>query len=160
MLSPHWSVALSLFSQRVHYFHLFPGWQSCDHYHILVGAPVCSCSDWAEDLQGDMPDFPWKPPFPVNIVTIWKDYFLFNFPATFDLLAAAGSRLRVTATLSSSPCKVDTHCAPPITGRLPREAGDRAGTGRNRLGLSAELLELHWFFLRKCSLIYAIVFNY
>lgn len=57
------------------------------------------------------------------------------FPAIFDLIAAAGSRLRVTATLSSSPCKVDTRCAPPITGRVPREVGDRADMGRNRLVL-------------------------
>lgn len=48
------------------------------------------------------------------------------FPAIFDLIAAAGSHLRVTTTLSSSPCKVGTHCAPPITGRVPREAADRA----------------------------------
>jgi len=62
------------------------------------------------------------------------------FPAIFDLIAAAGSHLRMTTTLSSSPCKVDTDCVPAITGRVPREVGDRADMGGKRLVLSAERL--------------------
>lgn len=137
-----WIVNLSLFFKCVHYFHLFPGLQNCGHYHILIGAPVCSCYDWAEGLQDYMLDFPWKPLFPVNIVAIWKDYFLMSlsiFPAIFDLIAAPGSHLRVT-TVSSSPCKGNTHCAPSITDRVPREVGDRPDTGRKRLILSTDRL--------------------
>lgn len=132
-----WKVNLFLFKKKsFHYFHLFPGLQNCDHYHISIGAPVCSCHDWAEGLQDYMLDLPWKPLFPVNIVAIWRDYFLMSlsiFPAIFDLIAAAGSHLRVTTALSSSPCKVDTHCAPHITVRVLRELRDRADMGREEI---------------------------
>lgn len=127
-----WIVNLSLFLKCVRYFRLFPGLQNCDHYHISIGAPVCSCYDWAEGLQDYMLDFPWKPLFPVNIVAILKDYFLMSlsfFPAIFDLIAAAGSHLRVTTTLPSSACKGDTHCAPFIPGRVSREVEDRPEIG-------------------------------
>lgn len=62
------------------------------------------------------------------------------FPAIFDLIAAAGSHLRMTTTLSSYPCKVDTHCDPPITDRFLREVGDRTDMEGKRLVLSAERL--------------------
>lgn len=81
------------------------------------------------------------------------------FQAIFDLIAAAGSYLRVTTTLSSSPCKVDTHRATRFRGRVPREAEDRADMGGNGLVLSAEAARL-FFFLRNCPLIYAIISNY
>lgn len=68
------------------------------------------------------------------------------FPAIFDLIAAAGSHLRVTAALSSSPCKVDTHCAPHITVRVLREWRDRADMGGKRLSLVSETASVFFFF--------------
>lgn len=68
------------------------------------------------------------------------------FPAIFDLIAAAGSHLRVTAALSSSPCKVDTHCAPHITGRALRELRDTADTAAKRFSFVSETVSTFFFF--------------
>lgn len=68
------------------------------------------------------------------------------FPAIFDLIAAAGSHLRVTTALSSSPCKVDTHCAPHITVRVLRELRDTADMGGKRLSFVSETVSEFFFF--------------
>lgn len=70
------------------------------------------------------------------------------FLAIFDLIAAAGSHLRVTTALSSSPCMLDTRCSPSSIGRIHREAGDAAATVGKMLVLSIERLQLYYF-LRK-----------
>lgn len=51
------------------------------------------------------------------------------FPTIFDLIAPAGSHLRVTTTLSSSPCKGGHTLRFPIRDGGPREAGARGGGG-------------------------------
>lgn len=68
------------------------------------------------------------------------------FPAIFDLIAAAGSHLRVTTALSSSPCKVDTHCAPHITVRVLRGLSNRADVGGKRLSFVSKTASVFFFF--------------
>lgn len=74
------------------------------------------------------------------------------FPAIFDLIAAAGSHLRVTTALSSS-CMLDTRCSPSSIGRIHREAGDTAATVGKMLVLSIERLQLYYFLRKICGLI-------
>lgn len=75
------------------------------------------------------------------------------FPAIFDLIAAAGSHLRVTTALSSSPCKLDTRYSLSSIGRIHREAWDTAAMVGKMLVPSTERLQLYYFLRKICGLI-------